>query len=211
MASKVTLDFTKSEKRYPVFTYGSTFTALSLSPHVAFTLDFQTGIPDVVVNIVLKAIREQVIDHKDRPYFNKVHLGTSPVKCTLEEAAELAAKETTVRVLQDKRESTTDKILIVRSEDYFVQRYKKINKESVEHPVTNLRGIYITIPDECVSFNPWEPLQRFSHFHEKNILTCKTVLTLSTNEHMSWGHKATLIARQVCASMKSTISSWHKV
>lgn len=203
MAKRVSINFNKSKSAYPVFTYGSSFNTLTLTPHLAYTVDFQAGVPDLVRQVIVKDLSE-ITNRKGYKIFNKIHQSILPVEYTLEEAATLAETQKTCQVFQ-KRERTSDCLLIVGSEDYFVSRQKKF-KGDVAYRVTNLKGVYVTV-GECVSTNPRE---RFAHHHEKTILSWKTKFTLSSNPHLQVFQKAKMLSKEIQAEVLSTTATWKK-
>ena len=202
MATRKSISF-GYDKPYFIFTYGSTFNSLVLSPHKVFTLDFQSGVPQKFIETVVHILKECKNPKTDKLFFTKVHISERPQTCSREETEKLAETETMLKALQEQRDMVSDRILIVGSEDFYKQRLMKFNapQTPLEH-TSHLKGVFVTISEPIKDQNLPQIIGsdyklKFMHHLEKTVLDNKTRLAINPSAHVKPHHKARSIASDI--------------
>nr|DBA11779.1 TPA_asm: ORF78 [Malaco herpesvirus 1] len=198
MAKRGTIKF-GYDKPHVIFTYGSTYDSLILTPHKVFTVDFQTGVSKHFIDLVMYSVMKTVNPKTGKPYFNKIHRSRRQATNTTEETRLLAEQETTLKALQEQRDHVYDKLIVVGSEDYYIQREKKSlhPDQPLEH-TSNLHGVFVMIETPEVKDSAIENFKtRFMHHHEKGILFKKAKITINPSVYLDINHKAKSTASEI--------------
>lgn len=197
MATRKIIRFGYDDKHL-VFSYGSTFNQLALTPHKIFTVDFQTGVPKQIIAGVIDQLSKAINPKFDKPRFTKVHRSIRPVQLTDDETKQLAKTETTLKALQEQRDYMHDRILIIGSEKFYKERamLREDPEKELLH-VSHEKGVFITCKKPEVEGNACDMYRiKCMHTLEGNILKSKHQIAVPDNPFLS---RAIIVSKVVRA------------